>query len=228
MNSKIKNYVEVLFNDIPNSRKAAELKEEILSNLNEHYDALIKEGKSENQAYTEALASLGDVDELLKAVMPDKDTTEHINLYRKKKAKFTSIAVSLYIIGVMILCVFPLGAAILGTGKEELMAIIGLASFLTFSCVATAMIIYVNMSIPQDVEPFITHKNKHPMKIDTSTTSGKFWASFFKVYWILVLVVYFLVSFGTGAWHITWLIFLIGSAVKHAVSSFLDLKDSDK
>ena len=50
MNQKIKNYVDVLFDDIPNSRKAIELKEEILSNLNEHFEAHIAEGKSKNQA----------------------------------------------------------------------------------------------------------------------------------------------------------------------------------
>ena len=70
MNSKIKNYVDVLFNDIPMTRKAAELKEEILSTLNEHFEAHLAEGKSENQAYTEALSDMGDIDELLESLTP--------------------------------------------------------------------------------------------------------------------------------------------------------------
>ena len=46
MNTKIKNYVDVLFNDVPTTRKAQELKEEILADLNEHYASHIAEGKS--------------------------------------------------------------------------------------------------------------------------------------------------------------------------------------
>lgn len=229
MNSKIKNYVDVLFNDIPNSRKAAELKEEILSNLNEHFEALIKEGKSENQAYTEALASLGDVDELLKSIMPDKDSTIRINEYKQKRAKITSVSVSLYILGVVFLCSLPAINAVTGSGKEELMGILGLAIFLVFSAIATGLIIYVNMSIPQDIEPFISRGRKHSREeqYDTSTSSGRFWAAFHKVYWLLVIVIYFLVSFTTNAWHITWLIFLIGTALRQAISAFTGLQ-SDK
>ena len=73
MNSKIKNYVDVLFNDVPKTRKAVELKEEILADLNEHFEAHIAQGKSENQAYTEALADLGDIDELLSSLAPERE-----------------------------------------------------------------------------------------------------------------------------------------------------------
>ena len=229
MNSKIKNYVDVLFNDIPNSRKAAELKEEILSNLNEHYDALIKEGKSENQAYTEALAALGDVDELLKSVMPDKDSTNRINEYKQKRARFTSIAIMLFILGVV--CLIGMGgiSGVLGFERVEIMAISGLLIMLILSAIATGLIIYVNMSVPQDIEPYISRgKNKHRIDFDTSTTTGKFLSSFMKIYWILVVVIYFVVSFGTEAWHITWIIFLIATAVEQAIKMFAEASGKNK
>ena len=35
----------------------------------------------------------------------------------------------------------------------------------------------------------------------------------------LTLVVYFVLSFATGAWHITWLVFLIGVAVGNVVDA---------
>lgn len=41
--------------------------------------------------------------------------------------------------------------------------------------------------------------------------------------WILILVCYFLISFGTDAWHITWLIFLIGGAVENVLRAIFDL-----
>ena len=73
MNSKIKNYVEVLFSDIPRSKKANELKEELLSNMSERFDDYIGDGKTENQAYSLVISSLGDIDEMLEDVMPNDE-----------------------------------------------------------------------------------------------------------------------------------------------------------
>ena len=39
------------------------------------------------------------------------------------------------------------------------------------------------------------------------------------------LVVYFIISFATGAWYITWLIFPIIGAVRGVVNSCIDLKE---
>ena len=39
------------------------------------------------------------------------------------------------------------------------------------------------------------------------------------------LVLYFIVSFSSGAWHITWLIFPIIGAVNGLVNACLDLKE---
>ena len=47
------------------------------------------------------------------------------------------------------------------------------------------------------------------------------------VFWPLVLVVYFLISFGTGKWYITWLIFLIAPAVDSIISATLTLQDKN-
>ena len=43
----------------------------------------------------------------------------------------------------------------------------------------------------------------------------------------LGLVVYFLVSFATHAWHITWLIFVITAAVNGLVGACMDLKEEN-
>lgn len=41
--------------------------------------------------------------------------------------------------------------------------------------------------------------------------------------WLLIVVIYFLISFGTGAWHITWLTFLIGAALENIIRAVFDL-----
>lgn len=99
MNKKLTNYVNGLFSDYPNTKKVQELKEEILSNLNEHFEDSVKNGASENKAYTEAISKLGDIDELLQSIIPNEDESKKINAYKKRKAKITSISVILYILG---------------------------------------------------------------------------------------------------------------------------------
>ena len=43
---------------------------------------------------------------------------------------------------------------------------------------------------------------------------------------ILTLIVYLVVSFLTGAWYITWLIFPLSGAVKGLIKAILDLKEA--
>lgn len=45
--------------------------------------------------------------------------------------------------------------------------------------------------------------------------------------WALVLVTYFVLSFSTGAWHITWLTFLIGVALSGVLRAIFDLVRGD-
>lgn len=43
--------------------------------------------------------------------------------------------------------------------------------------------------------------------------------------WAIGLAIYFIVSFLTGAWYITWVIFPITAAVQGLVKAILDLKE---
>ncbi|MBQ6566858.1 MAG: hypothetical protein IJL80_07360 [Treponema sp.] len=217
MNGKIKNYVDVLFNDVPMTRKAAELKEEILSTMSEHFEAHIAEGKSENQAYTEALADMGDIDTLLESLAPERELKPRIEEYRQKKAKNTAIAVMLYIIGVVAQCAPPAICAVFEHGNEDKAGVIGFICMLLFAAVATGLLIYTKMSVPQDVEPYLVKKKE---KFDTSTERGRRLSAMSKLYWMVVTVIYLGISFWTMAWYITWLIWLIASALWQAILLF--------
>ena len=63
MNEKIRVYVNNLFEGAPNTKKANDLKDEIISNANDKYNDLISEGKSEQEAYEKVTADIGNVDE---------------------------------------------------------------------------------------------------------------------------------------------------------------------
>lgn len=226
MNTKIKNYVDVLFKDVPNTKKAKELKEEILSNLNDHFESHIAEGKSENQAYTDSLADLGDIDELLKDLEPEMDLKNKIDDFRKKRARNTAIAVMFYIFGVVMLIGFGAFGSFFEEAREEVMGVIGLILMFVFAAIGTGLLIYTNMSAPQDVKDYLTKNGEIPKaEPEKNTRLG----SFMHLFWLIVLVVYLLVSFKTGAWYITWIIWIIGSAIKQAIYCFLnvDEKKSD-
>ena len=107
MENKLRAYMDHLFQDIPNTKKAVEVKEEILQNIVDKYHDLVAEGKSEEAAYNIAIASIGDLDELLASLKdssqtPNQMDSENYMAWRKKSAIRISIAIMLYI-----LCVTP-------------------------------------------------------------------------------------------------------------------------
>ena len=107
MENKLRAYMDHLFQDVPNTKKAVEVKEEILQNIVDKYHDLVAEGKSEEAAYNIAIASIGDLDELLASLkdssqMPNQMDSENYMAWRKKSAIRISVAIMLYI-----LCVTP-------------------------------------------------------------------------------------------------------------------------
>ncbi len=207
MNEKIKNYVGLLFEGVPQSRKAIELRNEILANLNDRFEALLAEGKSEHEAYGFAIAGLGDVDELIKTVLPDKEITEKIDKERKRKGFLTSIAVALYLLS-------PAVLIFLSTSRY---ANIGVALLLSMAAVATSILIYANMSTPSEVQSYFKKEEKIFSHNNYGSNKNYFFTSLEKFYWTLVPLVYLAVSFYTHAWHISWLIFIAAIAVWQGV-----------
>ena len=64
MREKISVYVDELFSDAALTIRNAEVQQEILQHTLERYDDLIAAGKSEQEAYDEAVSGIGDVSEL--------------------------------------------------------------------------------------------------------------------------------------------------------------------
>ena len=93
------------------------------------------------------------------------------------------------------------------------MGIPGLCGTLTLVAVATVLIILGAKKETEnaDVEPGT------PQSALAKSVSGLIWA--------IGLAIYFIVSFLTGAWYITWVIFPITAAVQGLVKAILDLKE---
>lgn len=63
---KLKNHVDELFKDIPESDQKEELKQEVLENLEEKVWDLIEQGKEEEDAVNKAIVDFGDISDLKK------------------------------------------------------------------------------------------------------------------------------------------------------------------
>ncbi|MDD3430138.1 MAG: permease prefix domain 1-containing protein [Oscillospiraceae bacterium] len=214
MNKKIKNYVDVLFSDIPRTRRAAELKEELLGNMSERFEDCIAQGKSENEAYTETVAGLGDVDSLLAELQPQIELKKEADFYRIRRARVTAISVAMYILGAAILIGFAWMTELNKGANEDSIMLLGVIILLVIVAVATGMIIYVNLIIPNELKPYLNMEEE-----DDSfgrTPIGHVFGLINSVMWLFITAVYLGISFYTMRWDITWVVWIIG-AVMHGV-----------
>lgn len=65
MNEKLRSHIDLLFTDAPNTPATAEVKEELLADLIEHYNDLVESGKGEEEAFAIVISNVGDVRELI-------------------------------------------------------------------------------------------------------------------------------------------------------------------
>ena len=200
MREQLIQYVSLLFAGAENCE---DTKQEILQNTLDRYDDLIAQGKSEEAAYRLAITGIGDVSEILgrndtvpAAVPEPKKNTDNDTLMKKL---LRAIAVGLYI-----LCPLPLIVL-----SELGMDTFGLCGLLCFVAVATVLMILG------------AKKQDSPEKEDADEPKSEMGKSVSSLIWAIGLAVYLILSFLTGAWHITWVIFPILGAINALVCALI-------
>lgn len=218
MYDKLRTHVEELFYSAPKTRKANELKEEILANLIDRYKDFIDSGKSEAEAFNNAISGIGDVDELINALNENNVFDyEKIEKQRKKFALMISISVALYVISVTVVILFD---------TVGLNTNIAACIMLLIDAFATGLLIYSMMTRP-----------KYVKKDDTMVEDFKEWKhqtsdkqimlkSIKSIYWPIITSLYLLVSFVFGLWAYSWIIFIIGIAVFNIIKLVFELKEN--
>lgn len=210
MRDQLIQYVNLLF---AGAESCEDMKQEILQNTLDRYDDLITAGKVPEAAYRLAITGIGDLSEILGT----GNSTQTVRTYTiaEKTANSTldndsdtpakklgrAIAVGLYI-----LCPLPL--IIL---SEIGLEIIGLCGLLAIVAVATVLII---LCAKKD------NKQEEEEKVETPLRR-----SINSLIWAVGLSAYFILSFTTQAWYITWLCFPIIGAVKELITAILDYKE---
>lgn len=211
MREQLIQYVNLLFAGAPDSD---EIKQEILQNTLDRFDDLVSQGKSSEAAYRLAIAGIGDINEILgTAEVPAQSQTfkeaihEEVEDIQRKKLR--AVAIAMYI-----LCAVPL-IVLSEFGLDTL----GLC--LTLGLVACATYLIVVSGKKDDDEG----DEKNHVEI---TPEQKLKKSIGDLIFVIGLVGYFLLSFTSGAWYITWLIFPIMACTRGLVDAIIDLKEANK
>lgn len=224
MNDRLREYVDGLFNGVPMTKETIEFREEVLQNLNEKYADLISQGKSDEAAYNIAVAGVGDIQSILRdmdgekaqaqnaaqAQEPPKSAREQEFAKDEKTERImTAIGVAL-----CILCPVP---CILWPGA--------VGAVLLFVLVAAGVAMFIlapnpkqkyknNVTMAEEFRQWKTEKQGVKARISLIHA----------VIWAAAAGLYFLISFASGAWFITWVIFLIAPSLCGIASAVFELK----
>lgn len=214
MEAKLRAYMDHLFSQTPPTKSAVELKEEMLQNLIDKYHDLLAEGKSQEAAYNIATASIGDISELLEQLKKEENqvprySEEQIERSQRRSALCVSAAVMLYI-----LCVVP---CIIWEENGVILMFVMIAA-------ATGLLIYNSMTKIRYKKADDTVVEEFKEWKEETNDQRKLRKAINSAIFSITIVLYIIISFATGAWYITWVIFLISSAVQNIVKAGFDLR----
>ena len=204
MREQLTQYVNLLF---AGAHDSEDIRQEILQNTLDRYDDLIAAGKTPEAAYRLAISGIGDIHEILGTqepeapVQPEAPAKENRTTDDPMRKLLRAIAVGLYI-----LCPLPL-IVLDSMGME----IYGLCGTMSIVAVATVLIILGGKKGGSS-------ETRRAEADEPKTALGKSISAFV---WAIGLVVYLTVSFLTGAWHVSWVIFPILGAISNLVCALL-------
>lgn len=210
MRDKLYAYIDALFEQAPCTRQAVDLKEEIRQNMTEKYEDLVAQGKTEQAAYNMTVASMGDIGELIASLRGNAPAPAPTAAPRRS-ALLIAIAVMLYI-----LCVVP--PIVMDDDA------VGPALMFGMVAVATGLLIYNRMTTPKYHKQEDTMVEEFREWSDQNSRDSQTLRAISSALWALMLVLYFLISFATRAWYITWLVFPLTGAIQGIIKAIFDLR----
>ena len=213
MREQLIHYVNLLFAGAADSE---DIRQEILQNTLDRFDDLVSQGKSPEAAYRLAISGIGDINEILgsapkKQAAPSFDPIQEITPETPediKHKKIRGVAIAIYI-----LCAIPL-IILSEFGAETL----GLCLTLALVAFATYLMIITGKKDDDDEEDEKDNCDSSPKK-ELKKSIGHLITA-------VGLVVYFAISFTTGAWYITWLVFPILACARGLSDAIIDLKEA--
>ena len=211
MRDQLIQYVNLLF---AGAADCEDIKQEILQNTLDRFDDLVSQGKQPEAAYRLAISGIGDINEILGSVprgssLPSYEPIQEVKPETEediKRKKIRAVAIAIYI-----LCTIPL-IILCEFGAETLGLCLTLA---LVACATYLMLITSKKDDEDEAEEKRKDEIKHPLKERIGN-----------IIWVTGLIAYFGISFSTGAWYITWLLFPIMACVRGLSDAIIDLKEA--
>lgn len=177
---------------------AAQKMEDLTEDLSEEYDKRVRAGMDELDAYRDVLKNIGKIREMLEALPKTEDDIERKEREggRKNLERILGkISTCMWLCTVIVYFLF---------------------SFTYSGTWSYSWLIFLWASIGQIVFDMVKKYNrgKSLKKVMKSGLSG--------ILWLGITIIYILFSFATGAWHLTWLIFLVGALLQTFFGIFLN------
>lgn len=215
MVAKIRAYIERAFADAPRTRKSVELQEELISNMLEKFNDLLREGKTEEEAYNVVIAGMGDIEELVDGLR-ERQTLHHPTPEeRRRSALLVSVAVGLYILG-------PVALIGLSALRNP---ILGLCIMLTLVAAATGLLVYnaaVRPKYAREEETFVEEFKE--WKSGREREKGII-NSFSAAFSLIVVAIYLWVSFQYQIWSYSWIIFIVAAAIRNIAMAVYRMRE---
>lgn len=210
MKNNIKGYIDTIFKNVTVTRYSEELKEELTANLLARYEDNIASGMSENEAFNDAIISIGDVNELIASIAPDEKFVEEKRMYQTRNAKWMAIAIGLYII-----CAIPV--IIGGFNGSDMAILFGVSITLIIVAIATGILIYISNSTPSEYKDESFGDQEEEQRYNHPAHG---------IYWICYTAFYLIISWLTGAWAITWMLWVVSPIGSILINMFLEKKEN--
>lgn len=201
MREKLEQYVNLLF---AGAADCEDIRQEILQNTLDRYDDLIAEGKVPEAAYRIAITGIGDIQEILGNQQKPRTIAESYAQGHTEQEAADSPRKKLIraiAVGLYILCPIPLFL-----GAEGGMPTLGLCGTLIVVAIATVLIIAFAKKEAKEQTP--------EQKLHNTL-------------WMAATVLFFIISFATQAWFITWLIFPICGVLIQLLEAIKAYKEAD-
>lgn len=212
MNEKIKKHIDELFVEAPKTAKTRELKEEMMRNTVERYEDLLGEGYQEEEAFRNAVSSIGDVTELF-GELEEKNLMTLSEEDRRRKAVLTAVAVGFYIFaGAVFITCMVLNDVYFSLRPE--MGLLSLAITALVCIPPTCMLVYAAHMYPTYRKGEDSLVERYKEAAHTSNREKALRTSVSLIIWLLTLLIYFLTSFLTMRWELTWLLFFVGGCAE--------------
>ncbi len=206
MEKKIREYIDSVFRDVPHSERADNIRSEILQNLLDKYADLLAEGRTPDEAYAIAISSGGD----LSGIVSDLKG-EHVKYNYNYEKQFDKMYEKQYkrekkkcarfdsLLWPVTVCVYLL------------------YSFLIRGAWAYSWNVFIVASALSSFYRFLTVKSNRKARRGALSSAV----------WTATVACYFLLSFLTGRWDITWILFILAIAISN-IAEILVFREDDE